>query len=322
MSMKLITVLIVAHNRKEFVLEAVRSVLSQDYDRRGFEVIVVKNFKDDKIDLFLQENGVITILSDAKNLSNKQAVGIENAHGDIICFLDDDDLFESQKLKVISEYFRNYDNLSFFHNGILFIDLEGKIQDKSPEKGKIIFDPIECTTSGIKKLVNLLSTYNCSSISVSGDIARKYSSILDKTTQDSDTFWFLSALDYGKPMISSSEYLTRYRRHTSGISRSYDFKKVSSYANSAYRNMIIMHSIFNSRCSKAFLKFKTVEWEIKMGIFDDDFKGFGKHYGLFLRIIVNMPLVPIREIVKLSSIIYASFYSKKFAKLLYSIFYV
>ena len=59
-----------------------------------------------------------------------------------------------------------------------------------------------------------------------------------------------------------------------------------------------------------------------MGIFDDDFKGFGKHYGLFLRIIVNMPLVPIREIVKLSSIIYASFYSKKFAKLLYSIFYV
>ena len=44
--MPFISVIITAHNRKEFLLEAVNSALNQTLPKDEYEIIVVKNFQD------------------------------------------------------------------------------------------------------------------------------------------------------------------------------------------------------------------------------------------------------------------------------------
>ena len=93
-----ISVIITAYNRKEFILDAVNSVINQSLERSKYEIIVVKNYLDDTIDKFLHENNIIDLYTDRKPLGAKIANGIEKSKGEVICFLEDDDLFLPEKL--------------------------------------------------------------------------------------------------------------------------------------------------------------------------------------------------------------------------------
>lgn len=317
---RLISIVIGAHDRKEFLIDAVSSVLSQNYGKDGYEIVVVKNFSDANIDGFLSANNVVSILSDAKNLSNKHAVGINHSKGDIICFLDDDDLFEPQKLKTIRESFDSITDLSFIHNGMFFSDYGGSIIEQMKKFDAILFDPSDCKPGIIRKMLQALVTYNCSSMSISGEMARKYAPIIDQTSQESDTFWFLAALDFGGRLLCLPDYLTRYRRHRGGISRSFEENKISWYAGSALRNMYKMASLFTSQCALNFLSFKTTEWKIKRFIFDDDFQNSG--FYLFLEVIKFFRMIPARDSAKLFILTLTVNISRKFSKYLYTKFYI
>jgi len=95
-----ISVLILAHDRRKFLFDAVNSVLSQDFPRDKFEVLMVKYESDDdkEIDKKLEELGVRVINTKEVSLGAKIAVGAEEAKGEALTFLEDDDLFLSEKL--------------------------------------------------------------------------------------------------------------------------------------------------------------------------------------------------------------------------------
>ena len=63
-----ISVVVTAYDRKEFILEAVKSVIDQTLDRSRYEIIVVKNYLDPEIDKFLGGNDVFNIYTDEKPL--------------------------------------------------------------------------------------------------------------------------------------------------------------------------------------------------------------------------------------------------------------
>jgi len=58
-----ISVIVTAYNRKKYLLGAVRSALNQTLPRDLYEVIVVKNFRDEAIDRELEERGVVNLYS-------------------------------------------------------------------------------------------------------------------------------------------------------------------------------------------------------------------------------------------------------------------
>ena len=89
----LISVVITAHNRQQYLIDAVKSVLNQEIDRNAFEILVVKNFKEERMDNFLSDKGVRLFYTEQKSFGAKLGIGIENAGGEIISFLDDDDTF-------------------------------------------------------------------------------------------------------------------------------------------------------------------------------------------------------------------------------------
>lgn len=99
-NMPLVSVIIPTYNRAHCITEAIDSVLAQSYQQ--FEIIVIDDGSDDdtkdklacyanKIRYFYQENSGVSV---ARNL------GIQEAHGEWVAFLDSDDIWEPDKLKV------------------------------------------------------------------------------------------------------------------------------------------------------------------------------------------------------------------------------
>ncbi|XDF44303.1 glycosyltransferase family 2 protein [Saccharolobus solfataricus] len=113
--MPFISVIITAYNRKEYLKEAVDSVLTQTLPRDEYEIIVVKNFKD--YDDYLKENGVKSIYTDRIPSGDKITIGIEESKGEVISFLDDD-LFVPWKLEKVKSIFQD-DNVVYYHNGFV-----------------------------------------------------------------------------------------------------------------------------------------------------------------------------------------------------------
>jgi GT2 family glycosyltransferase len=99
----LISVIIPVHNGAHFLPEAIASVLAQDYP--AFEIIVVDDGSTDDI-----ESVIAALPTDVRFLKQVQAgpaaarnTGIRDASGELIAFLDVDDLWPSNNLHVLVE---------------------------------------------------------------------------------------------------------------------------------------------------------------------------------------------------------------------------
>ena len=110
-----ISVVITAYNRREFVKDALKSVLNQKLDRQDYEVILVKNFADESIDNFANSNGVKLVFSDETNLGRMCLRGLNNSSGEIVSLLDDDDVFHPYKLSIVLEAMSDQ-AVCFMHN--------------------------------------------------------------------------------------------------------------------------------------------------------------------------------------------------------------
>ena len=167
-SKPVISVVITAYNRKEFLLRAVRSVINQDLPRSLYEVIVIKNFRDNEIDTTLRGLEVISICMEGK-VGEFLVRAIYVARGEIISFLDDDDLYKPDKLGKVSKTFTEDDELCYYHNASIFIDSNDNVREKLLKKQ--IDEQIRITGNeeNIKKassILRLSGSNNLSSISV------------------------------------------------------------------------------------------------------------------------------------------------------------
>ena len=119
-----VSVVITAHNRRKYLTDAVKSVLHQVNPGVEIEIVVVKNFVDDEIDSFLNNSGAVSIFTDEESFGSKLSLGIDASSGNIICFLDDDDMFNPYKIAIIRKIFDENKGLLFVHNDIQIISEE------------------------------------------------------------------------------------------------------------------------------------------------------------------------------------------------------
>ena len=112
--MPFISVIITAHNRREVLLEAVNSALNQTLPKDEYEIIVVKNFEDERIDKFLEEHNVKNIVTKEEPLGANIVKGVEESRGEVVSFLDDD-LWLSQKSEIVKQVFKDKDVI-YYHN--------------------------------------------------------------------------------------------------------------------------------------------------------------------------------------------------------------
>ncbi|MDI6696136.1 MAG: glycosyltransferase family 2 protein [Anaerolineales bacterium] len=121
-----VSVIIPAYNQGVYLGKAVQSVLDQTYP--DFDIIIVddgstdvtadiaRGFKDQRIRYIYQEN---------RGLSAARNTGIQNSDGELLTFLDSDDLFFPDKLEVLVAELNHHPEVGFVAGQAVLIDENG-----------------------------------------------------------------------------------------------------------------------------------------------------------------------------------------------------
>jgi len=207
----LISVIVTAYNRKEFLSQAVSSALRQTLPREFYEVIVVKNFEERKIDRWLEESGVRSILSEAPEQGEHLAAALEESKGEVLSFLDDDDMFSGGKLEAVRSAFER-EGVVFHRNRRAFIDAGGRLI--GGEAARPAFEARGSDPGALRKLIGLGMGVNSSAMSI-----RR--SALDAIGVERfrrmrlavDSFYFVASLLHGGVLAYDPRPLTLFRVH-------------------------------------------------------------------------------------------------------------
>ncbi len=104
-----VSVVIVTYNRPQFISRAIQSALNQTY--QDFEIIVVDNGMEQPAENIVKSfnDKRIRYIQNNKNTgcSGGKNIGIKNARGEFIAFLDDDDIWLPEKLEIQMKKFKN-----------------------------------------------------------------------------------------------------------------------------------------------------------------------------------------------------------------------
>ena len=118
----LISVIIPTFNRAESLKKAIESVLSQSYE--DWELIIVDNSSNDNTQLLVKdyENEKVKFITVENKgiIAYSRNIGIDNAKGKYVAFLDSDDWWESQKLeKAIKSLINNKADIAYHDCNLL-----------------------------------------------------------------------------------------------------------------------------------------------------------------------------------------------------------
>ena len=245
-----ISVIITAYKRDDFLLNAIKSVINQTLDKKYYEIIVIKNFTDNTIDTYIKNYHIRGIVSKEESLFGKLVEALNIANGQIISFLEDDDLFSSDKLEIVYNKFKDNNNLCYYHNDHITVD--EKYQKIDSKIGKS-------------------PAFNLSSISVKKSILNlnniKSQWALDHFMYLTDQFMYLLALESDQKIIAGNENLTYYMLH--GSASHINTKDINIFINFRSVNIekdiqsfTMFDEIFISRKAKKYIKQKITNIEI------------------------------------------------------------
>lgn len=228
----MISVIIVAHNRRKYLREAIVSVLNQSFNKDRYEIIVVKNFFDKEIDDFISSHGVRWFYAEDTKFGEEMRIGIEESVGDIICPLDDDDMFHREKLSSVYKAFSGYKELGYYHNDRIVVhDTSEKFSESgigsNPDLQEVSFyddRPNRVSNKGFYRYYTKLdridvrdllfryrADFNTSSIAIRSDLASECISRLKSVKISADTFFLFFAIENHFPIMVDFDRLTYYR---------------------------------------------------------------------------------------------------------------
>ena len=123
------SIIIPFYNRLNWTIEAITSVINQTY--KDIEIIVIDDGSEDDFgETIKQLDGRIKYLKQKKlGPSSARNLGVRNASGKFIAFLDSDDLFEPRKLEIQIQIMKDNPSILMTHTSYRQVDVSGKSLD-------------------------------------------------------------------------------------------------------------------------------------------------------------------------------------------------
>lgn len=268
-----ISVIVTAHFRKAFILDAINSALNQTLEKDLYEILVVKNFEDKTIDNFIQERNIENIYLEEEPIGPKYVKGIKRSSGEIVCILEDDDRFKSNKLEKVYSKFKNK-SLGFYHNNFEIINENGNVtRSKFYDNyhGSPLYIENNKKERYYKKIVNYNSIFtNNSSICFRREIIERNLYSLNRMRNSSDYFLMMLAMDSNLDVLFDNEILTQYRIHheNTSIIKKPDFDQYLINLAQLYRKYVEDNNVLIDSLNKKYLietvKFRMLLFKIEI----------------------------------------------------------
>lgn len=230
---ELCSVIMPAYNSEKYIEKAIESVINQSF--ANWELIIVNDASTDNtekiIEKYCQKDKrikIITLLQN-KGVANARNTAIKNAIGRYIAFLDSDDYWEKEKLKLqISALYEKQADL--IYTAYCMFDEKGDELKKRQVKeqidlkellkeNSIIFSSVFCKKSDVENIFFKSEWYH------------------------EDYVFLLDLLKNDKQFVAINQILTNYRVHKCG--RSFNKLKAAKYRWKIYRKYLKLN-IFKS----------------------------------------------------------------------------
>lgn len=200
-SQPLVSVIVPVHNGERYLAPALQSIFDQDY--QPFEVIVVDDGSVDKSAEIARSYETRYIYQSNQGVAMARNAGVAAARGDLLAFLDQDDLWKPNKLRVQIAYLLSHPQVGYVLAGQrLFLEpgISAPVWLKDDLLSKDHPGWLPGTLVVRREVFNQI-----------GDFDPSYS-IAD------DADWFIRAKDAGIPMAILPETLHHKRIHDSNLS--------------------------------------------------------------------------------------------------------
>jgi glycosyltransferase involved in cell wall biosynthesis len=227
-----ISVIIAAYSRRTFLLTAIRSVTSHRTSPTEPEIVVVKNFRDEEIDRTLDSEGVKSIDFGSTTYGATIARAVRESRGEVVAFLEDDDLFDETKLGRLEDVFRCDSRLVFYHNDYREIDERGKEIPPSSQRRSIDRRTANRTSevfagrarlASFDRMGDAVAQAHMSCIAVRRSLLVRVADYLEHVPVGVDFFLFFVGMACDGAIRIDPGKFTLYRRHPDNSSRALSF---------------------------------------------------------------------------------------------------
>lgn len=218
----IISVIVATHTRREFIVEAVRSVFGSGLGPDQVEVIATKGYVSESQDEELRQLGARVVFDPCPGMGQQLWHAVSSTRAPLVAFLDDDDLFEPTRLAHVCRVFADHPDVGFYRNRLELIDREGKPVPRTLY-GEMELDPQLDRTgtpgrlsasdpASFRLLQECFPWFNTSTMVVRRELlAGPVGHLLETADCAPDTRLYLLALLSGLALYIDDRRLTRYR---------------------------------------------------------------------------------------------------------------
>jgi GT2 family glycosyltransferase len=208
-----VTVLIDTYNHERFIEEAIVSVIEQDFPASEMEILVVDDGSTDRTSEIVRKFEPHVRLIQKSNGGQASAfnVGIPEAKGEFIAFLDGDDWWARKKLACVVEAMKATPGPGLVGHSLLIVQPDGRMQPEILRDG-FRFQPN--TMEGARLFCRRGSFLGTSRMTIRTDLLRRIGPVPQALTVQADEYLYtLAAVLAGVQILP--EALTYYRLHDS-----------------------------------------------------------------------------------------------------------
>jgi hypothetical protein len=227
-----ISVIVNVYAHRKYVDAAIESAIHQDGDRR-LEVILLNAIEGyaPSTELYqAAERGGVSLRSmpvPKGPVGVGLAKGFRESTGEVICLLDEDDLWQPNKLLSVERAFENRD-VVYYHHNQTFVDDRNRGLSRA-NLHRLIRHPSSLLAEGrswlidstdpvsLSRIRHLEPDFNNSSIAVRRRVIGDNLGIVEQASRGEDTILFYCALGSRSLLNLSTSRLTRYRIHAGGV---------------------------------------------------------------------------------------------------------
>lgn len=215
----LVSVITPLYNAEKYIAQTIEGVISQTY--KNWEMIIVDDCSTDNsrniVKNYQNKDNRIKLIKLEANFggpARPRNIGIENAKGKYIAFLDADDVWLPHKLEKQIAYLEENSDIDICHTLANVIDENSKIQDffdnqKTYDKLKYIISK--------DNLLFYTNNININSTLMRSDKEIKFEEDKNLVALEDWKYWIDNQIS-GKKIALMSEILINYRVHQSSIS--------------------------------------------------------------------------------------------------------